>query len=366
MQVVGSRNEDARRYIEWLEKGVFDALHRCYLNVVLLEIYTVADSGCVPHDATGHDDENHGQFKKDKLIEMYAFTVTYGESGAQLMMANKVNGNREEILQRQSIKKNTTDVLRSLLHLTKTLMPLPKKRIISARVSSQRTLLLIIRYHDTGLTFYYINTLYLTISNGKQLLYTTNTPEEYEPPMFQKADDNVGLDWFLSDTPLHEDVGTVITSHHQISLRIFVQDSTDNRKRGVLKPSPTDLIGELSQEGEESVLDSGDSSFKDIDVGGSSAGNTGRVVERNGTCVLRDTQQLDSPGVTTEKRMDTDLQLESTQHDTQKARVQVSLKRKILSDNAHEPPHTARCEKRQKKNSFVRHPVDQIMKPGIN
>lgn len=135
MQVIGIHDEGPRRYIEWLEKGIFDALHHRYLHVILLEVYTVR----APSSALGGTIEQNGderaQVKKDKLLEVYAFTVTYGESGAQLMISNMANGKEEEILQKQSIKKNTTDVLRSLLHMTKTLLPLPKRRIISARVS---------------------------------------------------------------------------------------------------------------------------------------------------------------------------------------------------------------------------------------
>lgn len=192
----------------------------------------------------------------------------------------------------------------------------------------------------------------------KQLLYSKGTPEEYEPPLFQKGDEDFSFDWFLSDTSLHEPVGAVVTPYHQIDLKVFVQDSTDNRKNGVLKPS-TELTGDVINEGEESVFESqGDGSFMNTEGGDGSVGNARHRGEHTDTGVKRNAQQLTQHDATSDESVVVDLQPESTQHSDQKR--QGSLKRSILSSrDAHDPSDAAHNKKRLKKNSCVRHPMNQ-------
>lgn len=134
MRLTGENNKSAKRYVDWLEKGVFNALEHRYLSDVLLEIYA-------PQNETLCSDIKQGDVqtlgvkpKKGRLIEMYTFSVTYGDFGVKLLMVDKADKKNQESINRPTIKNSTIDVLRSLLFKTRALLPLPKNCVIAVRV----------------------------------------------------------------------------------------------------------------------------------------------------------------------------------------------------------------------------------------
>lgn len=121
-----------RQYTEWLELGAFDAIQKQYLDVILLEVFAR-----VPSNPTGTGNAKSQAGRKGELLECFSFSINYEKDGAQLQLSGKGSsgatscptGTKEEI------KKNTRQLLRSLVELTQTLEPLPKNRILSMTVS---------------------------------------------------------------------------------------------------------------------------------------------------------------------------------------------------------------------------------------
>lgn len=95
------------------------------------------------------------------------------------------------------IKKNTSEVLRLLVELSTSLKPLPENRMISVK-----------------------------------LLYTSSTPAEYEPPLFQAADEESVNCWF-DNRPLRLSPGTVSTPHHEMSLCIRTLADVQNPRKAL-------------------------------------------------------------------------------------------------------------------------------------
>jgi hypothetical protein len=205
----GPENEEAAMFVQWLEQGVFDALSRKYLATVLLEIYEELPSPARAHgrsplarpaetqkadsDATGTDAK-----LLRRMLEVFSFSVEYpgDSSGPRLAVsADPKTGTRVgpwANFSRDAIKKSTSDVLRELVVLASTLDPLPKNRVISVK-----------------------------------LLYTSATPEDYEPPMFRAAGEQSTGCWF-ENRPLRMSPGKVRTPYHEMVIRIRTAlDATD-------------------------------------------------------------------------------------------------------------------------------------------
>lgn len=127
---------NATRYIDWLEKGVFEALNCGYLSDVLLEIYhPTARSTSNSGSASSSSAEN-----TKRLCEMYAFSVVYGNSNIQLSLADtkesQLTKENTSQFQKKNIFKSSKQLLNAILRMTQSLAPLPTKHIISIRVRS--------------------------------------------------------------------------------------------------------------------------------------------------------------------------------------------------------------------------------------
>lgn len=69
------------------------------------------------------------------LLECFSFYVSYtGEGTAQLRVSGSDGATSRPQDSRETVKKNTSEVLRSLVEMTSTLRPLPKHRILSVKV----------------------------------------------------------------------------------------------------------------------------------------------------------------------------------------------------------------------------------------
>lgn len=194
--------------MQWLEQGVFDALSKKYLSTVLLEVYEVIDQGGgstpagqngVPLETQrGESTAPEGPHEGDddvsrRILEVFSFSVDYpsASSGPKFTMSRGKKGRKgkpepDQNRTRNGIKQSTSDVLVQLMELASTLAPLPANRVVSMK-----------------------------------LLYTSATPEDYEPPMFRAADDkSTGSNCWFENRPLQLSPGKVCTPYHEMLIHI--------------------------------------------------------------------------------------------------------------------------------------------------
>lgn len=123
---------DARIFVDWLERGIFDALTRKYLQIVLLEVYDGTRGGA---------DGEKGAPTSRELLECFSFNVSYNEQGAHVMVAEReaaasatAGATSTALDTKEQIKQNGETVVRTLVQMAQTLRPLPKKRVLGVRV----------------------------------------------------------------------------------------------------------------------------------------------------------------------------------------------------------------------------------------
>lgn len=125
-KIVGVEKEEVRLFVDWLEQGVFHALQHKYLEVVLLEVFA-------SDKPKGSNKKKTG---KKQLLECFSFKVSYDKNGAQFHVSGS-GGTSRPLDSKEHIKRNTSEVLRSLVALTHSLRPLPPNRILSMKVCLQ-------------------------------------------------------------------------------------------------------------------------------------------------------------------------------------------------------------------------------------
>jgi len=157
----------ASQMIDWL-KGVFDAVDKKYLRMIVLGIYR----GC--------SDPN-------TLLEMYTFRFSYKDATEMEIYSNDRKISSASTA--SETKKATISLLRSLSVLIQTMKPLPD---------------------DVRVTM-------------KLYYYDDVTPEDYEPPGFRAAETDVIC---MEGNPTKFQFPTVATSFHSLQLRAFVDDAT--------------------------------------------------------------------------------------------------------------------------------------------
>ncbi|XP_042412159.1 meiosis-specific protein PAIR2-like isoform X1 [Zingiber officinale] len=201
---------ESRRLIDWMEKGVYDALQKKYLKTLTFSI-------C---------EELGGP-----MIEEYAFSFNYGSSdGEEVCMKLSHNGNKKN---GATFKSNMNDVtpdqmrssackmIRTLVSLMRTLDQMPE----------ERTILMKLHYYDDI------------------------TPEDYEPPFFRKCSENEpACTW--AKTPLKMEVGSVNSRHLLFSLKVkSILDPCEDENYGHAEDEEVSL-GDDSVQGNDSSSDS--------------------------------------------------------------------------------------------------------------
>ncbi|KAG0498505.1 hypothetical protein HPP92_003196 [Vanilla planifolia] len=165
---------ESRRLIDWMEKGVYDALQKKYLKTLLF---------CICEDIEG------------PMIEEYSFSFNYADSCKDEVSMNvNRNGNKKN---GATFKANNMDItpdqmrssackmIRTLVQLMRTLDHMP----------SERTILM------------------------KLLYYDDITPEEYEPPFFRSCSENESNNIWTKN-PLRMQVGNVNSKHLVLALKV--------------------------------------------------------------------------------------------------------------------------------------------------
>ncbi|XP_052205621.1 meiosis-specific protein ASY1 [Diospyros lotus] len=166
---------ESRRLIDWMEKGVYDALQKKYLRTLLF---------CVCETVDG------------PMIEEYAFSFSYSNSDSQEVSMNiNRTGNKKqggtfkcasttEVTPNQ-MRSSACKMVRTLIQLMRTLDRMPE----------ERTILMKLLYYDDV------------------------TPADYEPPFFRSfTEQEVHNPW--TKNPLRMEVGNVNSKHFVLALKV--------------------------------------------------------------------------------------------------------------------------------------------------
>ncbi|KAJ7004678.1 meiosis-specific protein ASY1-like isoform X2 [Populus alba x Populus x berolinensis] len=166
---------ESRRLIDWMEKGVYDALQKKYLKTLLF---------CVCEAIEG------------PMIEEYTFSFSYSDSESQEVSMNiNRTGNKK---QGGTFKYNSTNeitpnqmrssackMVRTLVQLMRTLDKMPEERAI---------LMKLVYYDDV-------------------------TPADYEPPFFRGCTEEEAHNAWTKH-PLQMEVGNVNSKHFVLALKV--------------------------------------------------------------------------------------------------------------------------------------------------
>ncbi|XP_039139405.1 meiosis-specific protein PAIR2-like isoform X3 [Dioscorea cayenensis subsp. rotundata] len=194
---------ESRRLIDWMEKGVYDALQKKYLKTLLF---------CICEEING------------PMIEEYAFSFTYASSNGQEVFMNvSGSGNRKN---NATFKSNSTDItpdqmrssackmVRTLVQLMRTLDQMP----------NNRTILMKLLYYDDV------------------------TPEDYEPPFFRCCSESEASNAWAKN-PLKMEVGNVNSKHFVLALKVkSVLDPCEDENDDLLEDEEVNLGADSMQE----------------------------------------------------------------------------------------------------------------------
>ncbi|KAK9677502.1 hypothetical protein RND81_11G147400 [Saponaria officinalis] len=173
---------ESRRLIDWMEKGVYDALQKKYLKTLLFSICETVDG---------------------PTIEEYAFSFSYPNPDSQdvSMNINRTGNKRQgekfnctnEVTPNQ-MKSSACKMIRTLVQLMRTLDKIPEERTILMKL----------------------------------LYYEDVTPPDYEPPFFRECtEEETHNQW--TKNPLKMEVGNVNSKHFVLALKVrSVLDPCEN------------------------------------------------------------------------------------------------------------------------------------------
>ncbi|XP_057451284.1 meiosis-specific protein ASY1 isoform X2 [Lotus japonicus] len=180
---------ESRRLIDWMEKGVYDALQKKYLKTLLF---------CVCEAVDG------------PMIEEYAFSFSYSASEKEEVsmninrIGNKKQGgtfkhNSTSDITPQQMRSSACKMIRTLVQLMRTLEKMPE----------ERTILMKLLYYDDV------------------------TPPDYEPPFFRGCTEEEGYhEW--AKNPLKMEVGDVNSKHFVLALKVkSVLDPCEDDNEGI-------------------------------------------------------------------------------------------------------------------------------------
>ncbi|GJU54702.1 meiosis-specific protein ASY1 [Tanacetum coccineum] len=164
---------ESRRLIDWMEKGVYDALQKKYLKTLMFCVCETADGA---------------------MIEEYAFAFSYSNSDSQevSMNFNRIGSKKQgefkfattEITPAQ-MKSSACKMVRTLIQLMRTLDKMPE----------ERTILMKLLYYDDV------------------------TPADYEPPFFRGCTEDETVNTWTKN-PLKMEVGNVNSKHFVLALKV--------------------------------------------------------------------------------------------------------------------------------------------------
>ncbi|CAN6937625.1 unnamed protein product [Brassica oleracea] len=211
---------ESRRLIDWMEKGVYDALQKKYLKTLMF---------CICESVEG------------PMIEEYSFNFSYSDSDSQDVRMNisrtgtKKHGgtfhSTADITQNQ-MRSSACKMVRTLVQLMRTLDKMPDKRTIVMKL----------------------------------MYYDDVTPPDYEPPFFRGCTEEEAQHVWTKD-PLRMEVGNVNSKHLVLTLKVksvldpcadenddMQDDGKSTGPNSVHDEQPSDSDSEISQTRETQFL----------------------------------------------------------------------------------------------------------------
>ncbi|KAL5723699.1 Meiosis-specific protein asy1 [Ranunculus cassubicifolius] len=207
---------ESRRLIDWMEKGVYDALQKKYLKTLLFCICETIDG---------------------PMIEEYAFSFSYSNSDSQEVAMNiNRSGNKKGTTFKSNgatdvtpnqMRSSACKMVRTLIQLMRTLDRMPE----------ERTVLMKLQYYDDV------------------------TPTDYEPPFFRScSEQEANSPW--TKNPLKMDVGNVNSKHLILALKVkSILDPCDDESDDLQDDEMVNL-GADSVERDDSSDDSSDTDME--------------------------------------------------------------------------------------------------------
>ncbi|XP_020988149.1 meiosis-specific protein ASY1 isoform X2 [Arachis duranensis] len=181
---------ESRRLIDWMEKGVYDALQKKYLKTLLF---------CVCEAVDG------------PMIEEYAFFFIYQSDSEKQEVSMNINrtGNKKQggtfkcnsttEITPQQMRSSACKMIRTLVQLMRTLEKMP----------DERTILMKLLYYDDV------------------------TPADYEPPFFRGCSEVEAYHPWVKN-PLKMEVGNVNSKHFVLALKVrSVLDPCEDDNEGI-------------------------------------------------------------------------------------------------------------------------------------
>ncbi|KAL4638625.1 hypothetical protein ACB092_03G160000 [Castanea dentata] len=166
---------ESRRLIDWMEKGVYDALQKKYLKTLLFCICEAIDG---------------------PMLEEYAFSFSYSNSDSQeVSMDISRTGNKKKggTFKHNSLNEITPNQMRSsACKMVRTLVQLMRTL---DRMPEERTILMKLLYYDDV------------------------TPVDYEPPFFKGCTEEEARNPWTKN-PLRMEVGNVNSKHLVLALKV--------------------------------------------------------------------------------------------------------------------------------------------------
>ncbi|KAL6570872.1 HORMA domain [Orobanche gracilis] len=197
---------ESRRLIDWMEKGVYDALQKKYLKTLLF---------CVCEAVDG------------PMIEEYTFSFSYSNSDSQEVSMNinrsgikkggKFTYNSTTEITPSQMRSSACKMVRTLIQLMRTLDKMPE----------ERTVLMKLLYYDdvtywgiiVGGMFFKLNWGTAEIIILSVDVVGKNDPMDYEPPFFRGCtEDEAHNPW--TRNPLKMEVGKVNSKHLILALKV--------------------------------------------------------------------------------------------------------------------------------------------------
>ncbi|XP_037128921.1 HORMA domain-containing protein 1 [Syngnathus acus] len=292
----------ACQLVKWI-MGCFDAIQMKYLQTVIITVSSEPDN---PQNVT----------------EFYQFRIQYNTEGAQLDFAS--NENKDLAVSFGNTKKASMLLVRKLYLLLQNLGPLPNKAFLNMTLT----------YYDDV------------------------TPQDYQPPGFKDADDNMLV---FEREPVSLTMGEVATPFHSLKLDMVterhrlepVEESTRKRNRWCLRLKRD---GSLSQESLSEHVDNTprndkiDHEAQEIEL--TCHENTCEV-ERMETVVLKRTSDMETSTMTTRSGrviQHTMQQRKATMSTRKQAPVKKNMVRQYNIPNSQEVPLKKRKFSESKKN----------------
>lgn len=193
------KSAEADLFLDWLEKGVFPTIKLQYLKAMSLGIFV-------------------NEKKPNELLEDYLFSFNYENNG----VAIKVN--ESESISLLDSRKMVQQLMRRFIIITQSLDPLPEQRFLTMR-----------------------------------LLFNESAPKDFQPMLFKdvslepkstiKIPSSTNLDAY--------GVGSLITNHHSVSIKILSLVDRENKNQLGAAPQlidPFELVHECKSV--ENTLDS--------------------------------------------------------------------------------------------------------------